>query len=476
MNSNTEESGFQTIKIEEPNLESSEQGYYLSFSKAKICLIIISIIFVICFIIGAIYFSINKKRKRFKNLQRAKINNNSSIINDTILINDTISIKTEIMNNNTNISTNNIEITESTDSKNITKDENTENIEDNKKETKINDMNLKPLDLEFNIQKQIKTKSDLKNRKNIKISIIVMNNSLYNEESSIDKLYESITSQTLKDIEIFIVNDYNEKMKIKNKTIKEDEKVIIVEYKDKIGKLLQRYDLINMTKGEYILFINKDDYFDSNDTLKELYQKAEEDNLDILEYVSYHGYNFQNKILLQPELFSEMYFGVDNYNHQVQFHLNGKLINRNFLINALIEANINNFYFKAKMNKYEQNMILLIIFRKAKRFKAIDFKGNFKDCSLCDKNMNIKNMDDVIDLLIYCKFLIEYTGNNVPEKRMAASIFVEKFLDRNINIINKDVLKILEDTLDLYLKCDKIGEEDINYIQKYKENLNSKKM
>ena len=280
----------------------------------------------------------------------------------------------------------------------------------------------------------------------------------------------------MKDIEIFIVNDYNEKMKIKNKTIKEDEKVIIVEYKDKIGKLLQRYDLINMTKGEYILFINKDDYFDSNDTLKELYQKAEEDNLDILEYVSYHGYNFQNKILLQPELFSEMYFGVDNYNHQVQFHLNGKLINRNFLINALIDTNINNFYFKAKINKYEQIMILLILFRKAKKFKAIDFKGNFKDCRLCDKNMNIKNMEDAIDLLIYCKFLIEYTGNNVPEKRMAASIFKEKFLSRNVNIINKDVLKILEDTLDLYLKCDKIGEEDINDIKNYKENLNSKKI
>ena len=55
-----------------------------------------------------------------------------------------------------------------------------------------------------------------------------------------------------------------------------------------------------------------------------------------------------------------------------------------------------------------------------------------------------------------------------PVKRRAADIFIHHFLERNLNIDDEVMLNILNDTLDLYLNCDKIGEEDIKAIERYK--------
>ena len=84
------------------------------------------------------------------------------------------------------------------------------------------------------------------------------------------------------------------------------------------------------------------------------------------------------------------------------------------------------------------------------------------------------NINEAMDLLIYMKFLVEHTGNNVPEKRMAANIFVNDFLDKRINFENEEDLNTVIETIDLYLNCDKIGEEDIYRIMKYKDNIVNK--
>ena len=238
---------------------------------------------------------------------------------------------------------------------------------------------------------------------------------------------------------------------------------------------MQRYDAVNMAKGEYILFIEGDDTFSEKDILKKIYEKASSDQLDILEYKSYHlTIPSKNKIIYQPELFSVMYFGQDDFNKLNQFHLCGKLIQRKFFLNTFQEVKVSPLYFEQNIQKFDQSMILLILFRKAKTFEVIDIEATSKPCGKCEKDKSTPEIRDAVDLLLYSRFLLEYSDNHVPEKRMAVSVFIQNFLNQRIHFSQEENLKMLKEVIDLYLSCDKIGEQDIKTILEYKKSVMDK--
>ena len=116
-------------------------------------------------------------------------------------------------------------------------------------------------------------------------------------------------------------------------------------------------------------------------------------------------------------------------------------------------------------------MILLILFREAKTFESIHIPSTKKQCSRCEKDLSAPDVKVAVDLLIYMKFLMEYTEDHVPQKRMAANVFIYDFLNKRINFINKDDLILFKETLDLYLNCDKLGEEVIRRLIDAKKNV-----
>ena len=324
-------------------------------------------------------------------------------------------------------------------------------------------------DIFKNINKSIEKKESNTNE-NIKISIIIMNNDK-EIENNFEKLFESIESQSFPDKEIFIVKTTLENNSSWDNLDKFNNKATIVKYAQNIGRLKQRYDIVNMTKGEYILFIEGDDEFSSKDVLSRIYENALNDKLDILEYKSFHQLLQKNKIFYQPEIFSSMYFGRDNFNKLIQFHLCGKLIKRNFFLNIFKEENISPLYFNQDIQNYDQSMILLLLFRYAEKFEISEIEGTVKSCKKCEKDRRVMNIKEGMDLLLYMRFLIEHTGDNVPEKRMAANIFVNDFLNKRLNFISREDLKMVNETLDLYLNCNKIGEQDILRIANYKNEI-----
>lgn len=113
-----------------------------------------------------------------------------------------------------------------------------------------------------------------------KVSVIVP---VYNVEKYIDKCLASLVKQTLKDIEIIIVNDGSP----------DNSQVIIDKYVKKYPKLVKSYikenggqgsarnlGLENAT-GEYISFVDSDDWLDYN-ALSEMYNLAKKTNSDIV--------------------------------------------------------------------------------------------------------------------------------------------------------------------------------------------------
>ena len=451
--SSRRERGFKKIKIADSSMDITDSDQLIeneSFCFSKKCFII-SIITAIILILTLISLLIinGKKRNKLKYFTNRRIYNN----NNTNINNYTEYNKNIIETNQYNISI----------SKSINFNE--EKIS-TKKTYNINEI-IK------DINKTIESKKSNNANENIKISIIIMNNDI-EIENNFEKLFLSIESQSFPNKEIFIIKSYSENDSYWDNLNNYKNKATIVKYGKNTGRLKQRYDIINMAKGEYILFIEGNDEFSSNEILNQIYEKASKDKLDILEYKPYHNNLEKNKIYYQPELFSSMYFGRDNFNKLVQFHLCGKLIQREFFLNIFKKENISPFYFNQDLHNFDQSMLLLLLFRYAENYEIFEKDGTNNNCNKCEKVRHITNLKEGLDLLVYMRFLVEHTGNNVPEKRMAADIFTNDFLNKRINFISKEDLNMVSETLDLYLNCDKIGEQEKERIHNYKNDISKK--
>lgn len=111
------------------------------------------------------------------------------------------------------------------------------------------------------------------------ISVIVP---VYNGEKFIDQCINSITNQTLKDIEILIINDGSKDstLDIIEKISKADSRIKIINQKN-LGVSAARNNGISKARGKYIGFVDADDYIDKT-MYEKMYEKAEEFNSDIV--------------------------------------------------------------------------------------------------------------------------------------------------------------------------------------------------
>lgn len=129
--------------------------------------------------------------------------------------------------------------------------------------------------------------------KEIKVSVILP---VYNTGNYLDQCLNSLLEQTLKDIEIICINDGSTDNSLEilmNYQIK-DRRIKIVNQENK-GAGFARNIGINIAKGEYLSFLDSDDYFEK-DMLKQAYNRAEEKKADICIYESSFYDNKTGKI------------------------------------------------------------------------------------------------------------------------------------------------------------------------------------
>lgn len=112
-----------------------------------------------------------------------------------------------------------------------------------------------------------------------RISVVVP---VWNPGPGISRCIESLRSQTLKDIEIIFVDDRgtDDAMETVRKAAAEDHRIRIIENEENIGSGPSRNKGIAAAKGEYLSFIDPDDYVAAN-FYEKLYIKAKAEALDI---------------------------------------------------------------------------------------------------------------------------------------------------------------------------------------------------
>lgn len=114
-----------------------------------------------------------------------------------------------------------------------------------------------------------------------KVSVIVP---VYNVENYIEKCLESLVNQTLDDIEIVVVNDgsTDNSEKIIKKYIERNNSKIKYVVKENGGLSDARNYGMMFATGDYIAFLDSDDYVDVT-TYEKMYKKAIEEDCDFVE-------------------------------------------------------------------------------------------------------------------------------------------------------------------------------------------------
>lgn len=122
----------------------------------------------------------------------------------------------------------------------------------------------------------------------MRVSVIV---AAYNIEKYIERCIKSIVNQSLSDIEIIVVNDGST-----DKTLEKinafkicDTRIKVISQNNK-GVVEARKAGFNNAVGEYILFIDGDDFLEAN-ALKEAYDYGINNNLDIICFNSYKTFD-----------------------------------------------------------------------------------------------------------------------------------------------------------------------------------------
>ena len=114
---------------------------------------------------------------------------------------------------------------------------------------------------------------------NPKISVIIP---VYNSEKYLKKCIDSLINQTFKDIEIIFVNDgsTDNSLSILKQYSKIDNRIIILEQKNKGAGVARNFGM-TIAKGEYILFLDSDDFF-KKEMIQISFNAAEKTKADIV--------------------------------------------------------------------------------------------------------------------------------------------------------------------------------------------------
>ena len=173
----------------------------------------------------------------------------------------------------------------------------------------------------------------------ISVSIILP---VYNVECCIIKCINSLLNQTLKNIEILLINDgsTDNTINILEKFSNRDTRIKIIN-KNNGGVASARNIGVTLAKGKYIDFVDPDDFVDLN-TYEILYNLAEKYDLDMITYkLNMFDSNFESEPKIIKLKKENIYFGnIENY----VLNISGSSVNK-FYKSYLFKSKNHQFVF-----------------------------------------------------------------------------------------------------------------------------------
>lgn len=278
----------------------------------------------------------------------------------------------------------------------------------------------------------------------IKVSVIVP---VYNVEKFIDKCLNSLVKQSLKEIEIIVVNDgtKDNSQKIIDKYVKKYPDKIKSYIKENGGQGSARNYGLKKASGEYIGYVDSDDFVEK-DMYKKLYNKAKENNYDIVVCGNYNvSEDYQNKNI---DAF------INNYNTDLENIFFGKMAvwNKIYKRDILIK---NKLEFKEKV-WYEDLAFTLKAIMNSNTFAFID-EPLYDYLIREGSTMNNSNVQRNLEILDAFNDILSYIQHNKKEEYFSKIEFLA--ID---HIYISAIVRVLKAEAD-----DKVKRETINKLIDY---------
>ncbi|MGL5649963.1 MAG: glycosyltransferase family 2 protein [Clostridium sp.] len=228
-----------------------------------------------------------------------------------------------------------------------------------------------------------------------KVSVVIP---VYNVELYLREALDSVINQTLKEIEIILVNDgsTDNSLNIIREYEKIDKRIMVISQKNQ-GLSGARNSGLKIANGKYIYFMDSDDYIEL-DTIELCYEKSEKENLDFIFFdaeafstenlcVNYFDYD-RSKAIEDNKIFR----GKNLLNNLLKINKYKAAAVLNFInLNYLKQIDLN-FYPRII---HEDELFTFILFLNAKRVSYINrkfFKRRVRIGSIMTVSKGEKNL------------------------------------------------------------------------------------
>jgi len=303
----------------------------------------------------------------------------------------------------------------------------------------------------------------------VKVSVIVP---VYNMEKRLNKCLDSLVNQTYKDIEIIVINDGSKDNSLDIIKSYHDDRIKLIDQENQ-GISIARNNGISISTGEYLCFLDSDDYFEL-DAIEKFVNKITSDNSDIV-VCDYYMFDDNNRKIMNvgyPELFGGSLYDNPNMIRDIDYGPCNKIYKKELFKDIMFPIN----------TKYEDFEAILKVFSKAKKITKLDdpvydyyINQNGETRTQTTKNMDMLkiayNLDNYFDFLNKDIKLKDVYVEVISEKLLhsASTLFKITDLKTCLTYIN-DVYKYLSKYSNWHklYKQNKIDSSYIKFIRGHK--------
>ena len=321
-----------------------------------------------------------------------------------------------------------------------------------------------------------------------KISTIIP---VYNCENTIKAAVRSIQNQNMAEIEIVLVNDNSKDntSKIISELGKEDPRIKILNNQKQMATLYSRNIGILHSNGKYILNLDNDDLFMTNDLFDTIYKEAETGNFDLIGFSAvqsktYYPLLIQMKeaqfhdhknglVIYQPEL---TYFAISiNGNYSLNdLHVWGRLTKTDLYKYAINNFGINSI--REKRNSCfvtwgEDSAMSMAIYRFAKSYKFIKKYGIFHYLSKTTSTHTSRNGLKQYGELFFLDAIFDFSDNTINGKKYSIQKLQKDIREGLYNLYNEKNEKYLKAIIQKMINCKYISLVDKKIIEEKSNKL-----
>ena len=326
-------------------------------------------------------------------------------------------------------------------------------------------------------------KSLFKKVDNPKISVVI---SVFNGEGYIKPVVRSVQNQNLLDLEIIIVDDGSQdnSVQVIKELMEEDPRIKLLLNGVNRGTLYTKSRGALNAKGKYVMSLDQDNLYASENAFSILYDEAEKNQLDILGFsailtpievslstvAEFFNY-YETPVIRKPNIFGR-FFPVRKFKRTSNAMLCSYFIRTKIYLDVL--KDLGDDIINRNIDDFDDSIVIFLLSRKALRLKHIKkifyiilgWPVQNKVIEFHDKiKKEARERRHCISYITFSEVLFLFGDNNRNDKERAEYVFMNKIIRNKECNIKQDLIDEIKRLSKLFLDNEYISYKAKNEIK-----------